>query len=51
MHPVTRRKLQNEMRSIMAELRDYSPPPEQKAQGGPVGGLGVYFSKMQMQGA
>ena len=25
MHPVTRRKLQNEMRSIMAELRDYSP--------------------------
>ena len=22
-----------------------------KAQGGPVGGLGVYFSKMQMQGA
>jgi hypothetical protein len=51
MHPVTRRKLQNEMRSIMAELRDYSPPPEQKAQGGAVGGLGVYFSKMQMQGA
>ena len=55
MHPVTRKKLAREYRSIMDELKSQSndtrfTPPEQKAQGGPVGGLDVYFSKMQMQG-
>ena len=49
MHPVTREKLAREYRSIMDELKSQTPP-EQKAQGGPVGGLDVYFSKMQMQG-
>jgi len=49
MHPVTRNKLTREYRAIMDELKGQLPP-EQKAQGGPVGGLDVYFSKMKMQG-
>ena len=46
----TRRRLENEARALSRELREFVPP-EQKAQGGPAGGLGVYFRKMQMQGA
>ena len=34
-----------------AMLAQQQPSETQFAQGGPAGGLGVYFSKMQMQGA
>ena len=61
LYPHTRKGYKREIEALESELHERKEwfkilsgmvnPPEQKAQGGPVGGLGVYFSKMQMQGA